>query len=342
MTYALVISGSANEERDFGLASGVRVAQALRDRGWQVDEADGGEPKGVIEAIKSLTSNDVVVPVGFGAGGCEDGFYAGISRIYGIPCTGPSTAAGEVCLNKHLFESVVAGLFTGVPHVATPNGTYIHRYTTIGNAAVAIRRLRPPLIVKPNFGGSSIHLTVCETHDRAIEVAVHLSQEASAVLVQEIIAPAAEISVTVIDIADGRRVLPIVELVRDGTVFTYEEKFGPTASQRHRIPALISPQTAARAESVVRIIHEAIGLHGLARYDLLVQDEQIIILECNAIPGLTRTSIACDAARAAGYTFEEFVELYVLAAFLPRVEAPLFWDQTNEPGLRIRRGSQSW
>lgn len=330
MKHALVVAGSANEERIFGLASGERVAEALRARGWRVDLIDGGEPKLVIEAIKVLTADSVVVPVGFGAGGAEDGWFYAISRIYGIPCTGPTPAAGELCLDKQVFQTLVKGLFSTDLCVATPIGVYVHRFTSRQQVSESIAHLKLPLIVKPNFGGSSVGLEVFDSYDGATDCAVRLSIAASAVLVQELVQPAVEVSVTVLDTASGRRVLPIVELLRDASVFTYDEKFGPTASQRHRIPAHISPGAVSRAAWVAETIHERLGLCGLARYDMLIQDERIVVLECNAIPGLLPTSIACDAARAEGYQFEQFIEAYALAAYLPRVQAPVFWDRSSE------------
>ncbi len=73
------------------------------------------------------------------------------------------------------------------------------------------------------------------------------------------------------------------------------------------------------------LIHDAVGSIGLTRTDILVRtDGELVVLELNAIPGLLESSIACDAARAAGMSFDDLCVAYAESAFLARAE-PRIW-----------------
>ncbi len=148
------------------------------------------------------------------------------------------------------------------------------------------------------------------------------------VLVQELEKPIlAEISCTILDGAAGPQFLPIVELRRDDVaVLGPQEKFGVEALGRHVIPSRLSAKQTSHVEEVVLMLHDALGAIGLTRYDILVRtDGELAVLEANAIPGLLESSIACDAAYAAGISFDELAVRFAESAFIPRAE-PRIWQ----------------
>ena len=69
------------------------------------------------------------------------------------------------------------------------------------------------------------------------------------------------------------------------------------------------PDDAARqANEVARRTYETLGCTGFARVDLMLAgDGGPQVLEVNAIPGLTDTSLFPMAAEAAGMSFEDLV-----------------------------------
>jgi D-alanine-D-alanine ligase-like ATP-grasp enzyme len=110
-----------------------------------------------------------------------------------------------------------------------------------------------------------------------------------------------------------------------------EEKFGDDARQRHLVSPLLSPELQKKLQEVVLRLHEVVGAAGLTRTDILIlPDNELVVLEMNGIPGLLESSIACDAAAAAGISFPELCEAYVQSAFLPRAE-PDVWHAHHAP-----------
>ena len=64
--------------------------------------------------------------------------------------------------------------------------------------------------------------------------------------------------------------------------------------------------------------YRALGCAGFARVDLMLGADGPWVLEANAIPGLTDTSLLPQAAEAAGISFEELVERILDLALSPR------------------------
>ena len=135
----------------------------------------------------------------------------------------------------------------------------------------------------------------------------------------------------------GDEPLPIVEAIpRDGDRFDFEARYEigrteyvcPAELARRRRRAR-SPRRRPRA-------YEALGCSGFARVDLILGDDGPQVLEVNAIPGLTDTSLFPMAAEAAGLSFEQLVERIVALA----LERPR--ERGDPAGLALsRRGLAS-
>jgi D-alanine-D-alanine ligase len=73
-------------------------------------------------------------------------------------------------------------------------------------------------------------------------------------------------------------------------------------------PAELPAGATERAQELALRAFELLGLYGFARVDLMLdEDGELYVLEANAIPGLTDTSLLPQAAEAAGIGFDELV-----------------------------------
>jgi D-alanine-D-alanine ligase len=63
--------------------------------------------------------------------------------------------------------------------------------------------------------------------------------------------------------------------------------------------------------------YRALGCSGFSRVDLILGADGPQVLEVNAIPGLTDTSLLPQAAEAAGMAFEQLVERILDLALAP-------------------------
>jgi D-alanine-D-alanine ligase len=73
-------------------------------------------------------------------------------------------------------------------------------------------------------------------------------------------------------------------------------------------PAELPEDAGERAQDLALAAYEMLGCSGFARVDLMLDEAgQLFVLEANAVPGLTETSLLPQAAEAAGIGFDELV-----------------------------------
>lgn len=325
----LIVIGSRTAEDRYGIESGNRVAAELQGRNWNVSVLHAKDGKTVLRHLID-EAPELVVPVGFGPP-CEDGHVAAAARLAGVPCAGPTPLSGGIMQDKAAFSRFVDALFPPGSGVRSPRGCVLTYGLRANQVLDRVSALRPPLLLKPSFSGSSEGLEIVDTHEAAAARAVALLPTERKILVQQLEQPIKhEISCTVLDGEGGPEFLPIVELRRDGEpVMGPEEKFGAEGLDRHIIPARLAPRLSSRVKDVVLRLHEAIGAVGLTRTDILIlPDDELVLLEANGIPGLLKSSIACDAALAAGISFGELCVRYAKSAFLPKPELDIWGGVT--------------
>ena len=74
-----------------------------------------------------------------------------------------------------------------------------------------------------------------------------------------------------------------------------------SARTRFVCPADLPPELTARAQELALATWRTLGCAGFARVDLMLDGDELTVLEANAIPGLTDTSLLPLAAEAAGH-----------------------------------------
>ncbi len=109
-----------------------------------------------------------------------------------------------------------------------------------------------------------------------------------------------------VSVLDGAA-LPIVEAVPQDDFYDFESRYeiGRTAFV---CPAQLGDEATAAAQAIALRAHEALGCGSFSRVDLMLDaDGGLHVLEVNAIPGLTETSLLPQAADAAGIGFDELI-----------------------------------
>jgi D-alanine-D-alanine ligase len=82
-------------------------------------------------------------------------------------------------------------------------------------------------------------------------------------------------------------------------------------------PAELPDGVTARAQELALEVYELLGCHGVARVDLMLEEDsgELTVLETNVVPGMTETSLLPQAADAAGIGFDALVERILTSAF---------------------------
>jgi D-alanine-D-alanine ligase len=122
----------------------------------------------------------------------------------------------------------------------------------------------------------------------------------------------------------GDTALPIVEAIpREGHLYDFEARY-EIGRTDFVCPAALDPDTTAAVTEASLRAFQTLGCSGFSRVDLMLGEHGPEVLEVNAIPGLTDTSLLPQAAEAAGLAFEQLVERVLeLALERPRGDAAL-------------------
>jgi glutamyl-tRNA synthetase len=343
MRRVAVVMGGESQERDVSRVTGTAVARALASRGYEVTLLDTERgrialaetqtpkighappasagtdpttpapsaalettgPKAVERLAGSLADVDVVFLALHGGWG-EDGTIQGLFEMAGIPYTGSGVLGSAVAMDKDRAKRLVQG--AGVP---TPAWRLLDVRDDTPLEARLLEEARTQagggdVIVKPNAEGSTVGLTFVGAGGDLRPAVREAARFGSAVLVEKFV-PGRELTVSVL----GTEVLPIVEIIPTGGIYTYQAKYTKGQS-RYEVPAKLSSSLTQAVQRSAYDSFAVLGLEGFARIDYrLAPDESFWFLEANTIPGMTPLSLVPMAAKAAGISFEELVERIV-------------------------------
>jgi D-alanine-D-alanine ligase len=312
-----VLKGGASLERQVSLRSAARVEDALERLGHEVLPIDVDST--LVERL-SDSGADVAFVALHGRGG-EDGTVQELLEILGIPYTGSPVLPCMRCMDKVLTKHLLVR--EGIP---TPDffafSEVAFREFGAGDALPAIEeRLGFPIVVKPAAQGSALGIEFAASPESVPQALVAAFSYDDRVLLERHV-KGRELAVGLLDTDSGAEALPIVEAQpKEEYFFDFEARY-EIGKTNYVCPADLPPEVTARAQELAVATYRLLGCYGFARVDMMLPDDGIPqILEAQAIPGLTETSLYPQAAEAAGISFDELVGRLVDLA-LARSETP--------------------
>jgi len=294
-----VVMGGPSSERAVSIASGQGVAGALERLGYRAQPLDFDGR--FVEALAEFAP-DVVFNALHGPGG-EDGTIQGVLEWLHLPYTGSDLRSCALAMDKHLTKKLLSA--EGLPTPAWDTFDFEG-----GTLPLLPGSLNLPLVVKPRNEGSSAGVSLVRTHEDWSRTMIAISERRSTILAEEFI-EGREFSCGVF----FETALPVVEIVpQDRPFYDYEAKYAPGGS-RHEVPAKIDHDLAHRLQMLAHSTHRMLGLRDYSRTDFIVTDAgRPYILEINALPGLTPTSLFPEECAAIGISYEALIDRLVQAA----------------------------
>jgi D-alanine-D-alanine ligase len=299
-----VLKGGRSLERNVSLRSGARVEDALQRLGHEVVPIDVGAD--LVDRLAAVQP-DVAFVALHGRGG-EDGTVQELLELVGVPYTASGPSACSRCMDKVVAKHELRGAGLPTPDFYAFSQAAFEELGA-GRALPALEeRLDFPIVVKPAAQGSALGIKFARTAaDVPAAIVAAFSYDTKVLLERHV--EGRDLAVSVIDGPDGPEALPVVEAIpRDEDFYDFEARYeiGRTAFV---CPALIPRETTTRAQELALAAYATLGCAGFARVDLMLEEGtgDLYLLEANAIPGLTDTSLLPLAAEAAGITFEDLI-----------------------------------
>lgn len=229
----------------------------------------------------------------------EDGKLQGYFDMVGLPYTSCDAATSALTFNKRYTVAVAA--FGGV-HVA--RSLHLFKQAPLSVAEISAK-LKMPVFVKPNNGGSSIGMSKVNKVEDLQAALDKAFREDDQVLVEEFIS-GREFTIGVFR-SEGKVVtLPFTEILAENEFFDYEAKY--EGKSREITPAECDADTAEKVRTTASRVYEIFNCRGIVRMDFIFNAEagQPYLLEINTVPGQSEASIVPQQVRANGWELKHF------------------------------------
>ena len=298
------------------LKSGARVEDALERLGHEVLPIDVGAD--LVQQL-SAAGPDLAFVALHGRDG-EDGTVQELLEVMGIPHTGSGVSACIRAADKVLAKHAMRDLAIPTPDFYAFSETAFRELGAAHALPAIEERLQFPIVVKPAGQGSALGIKFARTPADVPSALVAAFSYDRKVLLERYVA-GRDLAVSIIDEDGTPRALPIVEAVPEQEDFYDFEARYEIGRTRFVCPAALDDAVATRACAIALEVYALLGCSGFARVDLMLEAEtdELYVLEADAIPGLTETSLLPQAADAAGIGFDELIERIVAAADAVRV-----------------------
>jgi D-alanine-D-alanine ligase len=317
-----VLKGGGSLERTVSLRSGARAQSALRQLGHEVLAIDVG-PDLVAQLLQAQP--DAAFIALHGSDG-EDGTVQGLLEAIGIPYTGSGPAACMRCTDKALAKYLMGEAGIPTPAFAAFKESAIKELGVAAALPGLERSIGFPLVAKPASQGSALGVKFARSAAELPGAIVGALSYDRKVVIERYVR-GRDLAVSVLDSKDGSPparppaqapvALPVVEAIpREEEFYNYESRY-EIGMTTFVCPAELPDGVAARAQELALQTYELLGCHGVARVDLMLEEEtgELTVLETNVVPGLTETSLLPLAADAAEIWLDLLVQRILDSAF---------------------------
>ncbi|HEX8437914.1 D-alanine--D-alanine ligase family protein, partial [Archangium sp.] len=319
LTYNLRLSDS-EDEAEFDTQDTVNtLAAAIERLGHRLERFEVSGPASRTVARLEAYSPDLIFNIAEGRRGrFREAFYPALFEELGFAYTGSDAYALAVTLDKQLTKLVLS------KHgIRTPGWQFVEKLNEL-----KVEDLRFPVIIKPNFEGSSKGITqdsVAETVEQAREkVAQALARYPAGILVEEYISG---LDITVPYLAavqnDHDGVLspteydidPAAIAGRKYAIYDYELKTKKDSAVKVRAPAKLHPKVAEEMRNMSKKIFQVLDCRDLGRIDYRLSDAGVpYFLELNALPSLEPGAGIYAAAAMEGVHLDGVVNAIIQSA----------------------------
>jgi len=326
-----VLMGGTSSERNVSLASGIRIALALRERGHKVTALDpargvisaseerelstgkvGTEPPSLealskfaegtflpnLTSMKEIKDADVVF-LGLHGGQGEDGTLQALLDMARVKYTGSGHLASALAMDKDLSKKLFRAAEVNTADWLMAPATIEQVEGILGL----------PVVVKPSKQGSTVGLSVVKKRADLAAAIEEASKYDDEVMIERFI-PGRELTVGVL----GDVALPVGEIISKHEIYDYECKY-TAGMATEEFPAKLSREATERVQQQALAAFKALKLGGCARIDFRLSSEgEFYCLEANTLPGMTELSLIPQGAAAMGISFPELCERIVRLA----------------------------
>jgi len=231
----------------------------------------------------------------------EDGKLQGYLDMLSIPYNTCDATTSAITMNKAYTKALVEGIH-GL-HTARSLRLFDR---DMHDVAIIAAKLKFPLFIKPNNGGSSVGMSKVYNAAGLPDALSKAFHEDSQILVEEFI-KGREFSRGVASLHGKIVVLPATEIISSKDFFDYEAKYSPGVS-KEITPADLPEAKNDEIAEILTEIYVRLNCKGMVRIDFILLEGTMdfYFIEVNTTPGQSAASLIPQQVRAAGMDLGEF------------------------------------
>lgn len=307
MKNLFILYGGPGREQRVSISSGENVMESLdvvdieyqtifirQDNVWQHNKLELSEKEG-LELLKEKSA--LVFQVIHGTYG-EDGTLTQLLEEKGIPFVGSSFYSMKLTIDKYETEKILKEKL-----ILTTQSILVKTISDIETVQTDF-----PAFIKPKDEGSSVALYKVKNTEELNTVLHETVPVYGAMLVQPFVL-GREFTCGVVEMNGKALALPPTEIIlTKGETFDYEAKY-TVGGSKEVTPAEIDEALTIKIQDLALRVHTICGCKDISRTDMILGDNgELVVLEINTIPGMTKTSFIPAQLKAGGYTLIDFVK----------------------------------
>lgn len=272
-------------------------------------ELMNGEKKHLTQIIKELRDDVYWFSLLHGNDG-EDGAYQGLAEVFGIKGSFGDLLPAGISMNKWIMAEI-AGTITNNTINPIP---YIVLNTKSTKTEVINFLENFPCdyyVVKPNRLGASLFTKKISKNNILSfinsEKFINIFKYDKDILLQKYIA-GREFTLGIFEDGNKLTVLPIVEIFTEDNFLGHKEKHkkGLVEADFNKVEKEIKDVMVDKSKLLFTILNFA----NFCRFDYILSENKIYLLEANSIPGLMKHSIFTRMLKERGFTIPQMIEIF--------------------------------
>lgn len=290
-----VVYKTLSEEKDINLYKVI-----IKKDEWYHEDKDFTKYeiiKDTFQIIKNdqLISIDLVFNTIHGIPG-ENGEIQSYLEKIGINQTSSESYESKITFDKNICKEEIKKI-----GYLTPKSLIINKNEDYDIEEI-LSKLKLPIFIKPNAGGSSFGISRVDDKKNIINSINFCFKEDDNALIEEEIS-GREISVGVIKYKNEIISLPPTEIISHNSFFDYDAKYNGESDEI--TPADITKEEEEEVRKISLDIYKKLNLKGFSRCDFILRNNLFYFLEVNTNPGLTEESILPQQAIAANISLKD-------------------------------------
>lgn len=272
---------------------------------------DGKRTKDVFNSLKKM---NCVFPILHGKNG-EDGNIAGMLEIIGVSYVGCKTLSSAICMDKVITKKLLEKANISVAkymfikkindnfYWVQDNYDYVLLDKEILDLSVNTL-LNYPVVVKPSRSGSSVGVSVANDYlelENAINEASIYDEK---ILIEEFI-DGKELEVAVLGNND-LTVSNIGNIIPDEIVYSYNSKY--KGNSKTIVLNTIEENLESKIKNIVLTTYKVLDCSGLARVDMFLIGNVVLVNEVNTMPGFTSISMYPKLMESINISYTDLID----------------------------------